>query len=84
MCIRDSIYSMLRAAGKEACLIGNMGYPVFDNIEDCAGAIAVIEMSSHQIEFTSRSPHIACLLYTSFELRNLTLCSDTRRCGCQR
>ena len=31
------IYSMLRAAGKEACLIGNMGYPVFDNIEDFAG-----------------------------------------------
>ena len=52
---------MLRAAGKEACLIGNMGYPVFDNIEDCAGEIAVIEMSSHQLEFTSRSPHIAVL-----------------------
>ena len=55
------IYSMLRAAGKEACLIGNMGYPVFDNIEDCAGEIAVIEMSSHQLEFTTCSPHIAVL-----------------------
>ena len=55
------IYSMLRAAGREACLIGNMGFPVFDSLEDCAGEIAVIEMSSHQLEFTTRSPHIAVL-----------------------
>lgn len=55
------IYSMLRTAGKSACLIGNMGYPVFDSIEDCKDEIAVIEMSSHQLEFTTRSPHIAVL-----------------------
>lgn len=55
------IYSMLRAADKPACLIGNMGYPVLDSLEDCEGEIAVIEMSSHQLEFTTCSPHIAVL-----------------------
>lgn len=55
------IYSMLRAAGKPACLIGNMGYPVLDSLEDYEGEIAVIEMSSHQLEFTTCSPHIAVL-----------------------
>lgn len=55
------IYEMLCAAGKKACLIGNMGFPVLDSFEDTEVEYAVIEMSSHQLEFTTASPHIAVL-----------------------
>lgn len=55
------IYEILKAAGIKACLIGNVGVPVFDSIKDIDGETAVIELSSHQLEFTRRSPHIAVL-----------------------
>lgn len=54
------IHAMLRTGDKNACLIGNMGYPVLDSIEDNYD-IAVIEMSSHMLEYTSVSPDIAVL-----------------------
>jgi UDP-N-acetylmuramoyl-L-alanine---L-glutamate ligase len=55
------IFEVLRAAGKPACLIGNIGVPVFDSLEDIEGKTAVIEMSSHQLEFVKASPQIAVL-----------------------
>lgn len=55
------IYSILQAAGVESCLIGNIGVPVFEDIEAAQTMTAVVEMSSHQLEFTSCSPHIAVL-----------------------
>lgn len=55
------IYSMLKAAGIPAALIGNMGYPVFDSLQSIKGKWAVIELSSHQLEFMTASPHIAVL-----------------------
>lgn len=55
------IYEMLCAAGKKASLIGNMGVPVLDSLENTEIEYAVIEMSSHQLEFTTASPHIAVL-----------------------
>lgn len=55
------IFEILRAAGIGACLIGNMGVPVFDEIETVEGKTAVVEMSSHQLEFVKASPHIAVL-----------------------
>lgn len=53
------IYEILLAAEMPACLIGNIGTPVFDSLEDIEGKTAVIEMSSHQLEFAKASPHIA-------------------------
>lgn len=53
------IYEMLKAAGIDACLIGNIGVPVFESLDDLAEKTAVVEMSSHQLEFTKASPHIA-------------------------
>lgn len=53
------IYEILRAAEKSACLIGNIGTPVFESLTDIQGKTAVIEMSSHQLEFAKASPHIA-------------------------
>jgi UDP-N-acetylmuramoylalanine--D-glutamate ligase len=55
------IYGILCTAGVPACLIGNMGVPVFDCLAKVSGKTAVIEMSSHQLEFTHASPHIAVL-----------------------
>lgn len=54
-------YEILKAAGANACLIGNVGVPVLDIIDDSLDMIAVIEMSSHQLEFTRTSPHVAVL-----------------------
>jgi UDP-N-acetylmuramoylalanine--D-glutamate ligase len=55
------IFEILRAADISTCLIGNIGVPVFDSLEDIEGKTAVIEMSSHQLEFVKASPHIAIL-----------------------
>lgn len=53
------VYDLLTAAGKSAFLVGNIGVPVFDIIDECEGKIAVIEMSCHQLEFCRTSPDVA-------------------------
>jgi len=53
------VFHMLRASGLPAQLIGNVGVPVLDCFEEIEGQIAVIELSSHQLEFTRASPQIA-------------------------
>lgn len=55
------IYCVLKAAGLNTCLIGNIGVPVFEKLKDAQNMTAVIEMSSHQLEFTRKSPYIAVL-----------------------
>lgn len=55
------VYSVIKASGKDACLIGNIGVPVFDSLKDIKNKIAVIEMSCHQLEFCRSSPDIAIL-----------------------
>ena len=52
-------YELISAAGKDAFLVGNIGVPVFDIIDECSGKIAVIEMSCHQLEFCEASPDVA-------------------------
>lgn len=54
-------YKMLVESGIDAVLMGNMGLPVLDYIEEIEGKIAVIEMSSHQLEFTRHSPDVAII-----------------------
>ncbi len=55
-------YKMLCAGGVPCELMGNMGLPVLDYIEDMtAEKIAVIELSSHQLEFTRSSPNVSIL-----------------------
>ncbi len=55
------IYEMIKQAGKSVCLIGNMGVPVLDSLENGSALAAVIEMSSHQLEYTTASPHVAVM-----------------------
>lgn len=55
-------YKMLCSGGTECELMGNMGLPVLDYIEEMTDKkIAVIELSSHQLEFTRSSPDVAIL-----------------------
>ncbi len=54
-------YKMLAASGADATLCGNMGIPVLDMIDLPASAVAVMEMSSHQLEFCTASPDVAVI-----------------------
>lgn len=56
------IYEILKAGGVKTCLIGNIGVPVFEKADEGEDLVAVIEMSSHQLEFTKKSPHVAVLV----------------------
>ncbi len=57
------IYEMLIQQNKKAVLLGNIGIPIFDHIEEVTeDMIVVIEMSSHGLEYIKKSPNIAILL----------------------
>lgn len=57
------IYEILKAQGKDAYLLGNIGVPIFDKIEDIKKeSIVVLEISSHQLEFMKYTTKIALLL----------------------
>ncbi len=55
------VYNIVKASGKKCALIGNIGVPVFESLDDTDGLIAVIEMSCHQLEFAKASPQIAIM-----------------------
>ena len=56
------IYKILKDQNKKTMLLGNIGVPVFDFIENIEkDMILVLEMSSHQLEFMKKSPNIAIL-----------------------
>lgn len=62
------IAAMLRDQGKSVFLLGNIGQPVFQQLLDFrSDSFLVLEMSSHQLEFMRRSPHLALLLNLSEE-----------------
>lgn len=55
-------YLMLKEAEIETCLIGNIGVPVFEMIDLAQqDMVAVIEMSSHQLEFVKTAPEVAII-----------------------
>lgn len=57
------IYAILQANGCDSRLLGNIGTPIFDEIEHIsADTLLVLEMSSHQLEFIKTSPHIGAIL----------------------
>ena len=57
------IYDILKNNDKDCYLLGNIGNPIFDDIEKYNDdTILVIEMSSHQLEFVNKSPHIGVVL----------------------
>lgn len=57
------IYKVLKDQGKDVILLGNIGIPVFDCINEIKEDMyVVLEMSSHQLEFMNLSPNIAIFL----------------------
>ena len=57
------IYHVLKNAGYDTQLVGNIGKPCFDIIDGITpNTVVVFELSAHQLEFIQASPHIAVLL----------------------
>ncbi len=57
------VYHILKNAGVNTLLVGNIGIPPFDCINDIGyDTIVVLELSSHQLEYISHAPHIAVFL----------------------
>jgi len=57
------VYHFLKAGGKKAILLGNIGIPAISRADEIdAETLVVFELSSHQLEDTCVSPHIALLL----------------------
>ena len=55
------LYEMAVKAGRNAALVGNVLLPALDVLEDKEPEIAIVEMSSRQLEFTTASPNIALI-----------------------
>lgn len=56
-------YHFLNACGFKTMLIGNIGVPPLERLEEMTpDTVAVCEMSCHQLEFVKHSPEIAVLL----------------------
>lgn len=57
------MYKVLCDQGKDAYLLGNIGEPIFNDIELLSeSSIVVIELSSHALEFTKKSTKIGIIL----------------------
>lgn len=57
------IYKVLKDQDKDAYLLGNIGIPIFDYVEQFTDeSILVIESAAPQLEFVKSSPHISIIL----------------------
>lgn len=57
------IYALLRSVSDDAVLVGNIGVPPFDMIPSIGPETRIVyELSSHQLEKISSSPHISVIL----------------------
>lgn len=59
--VSSLIYEVLREGGVKAKFGGNIGVPIWD-LEIDKDTLIVMELSSHQLEYTKYSPHIALFL----------------------
>lgn len=57
------LYSILKRALKHAVLLGNIGLPPFDFLEEITSeTMIVFELSSHQLDDVHHAPHISVIL----------------------
>ncbi len=57
------IYHILKHAGKDAILLGNIGRPAFNYVDDIRPDTKIVfELSSHQLEYITVAPRISILL----------------------
>lgn len=57
------IYEVIKEQGRDVELLGNIGIPIFDEIEKIKkDTITVLELSSHALQYVKKSPNISILL----------------------
>ena len=57
------IHHILKTAGRDSLLVGNIGNPVFHFIDLITPATSIVfEISSHQLEYLKAAPHISVFL----------------------
>jgi UDP-N-acetylmuramoylalanine--D-glutamate ligase len=57
------IYHLLKKSGKKAVLLGNIGVPAFDRLDEIdQDTVVVYELSAHQLQIVHHSPGVAVLL----------------------
>lgn len=57
------IYHLIKKQGKKTCLVGNIGIPVFEQLDYYTDdMLVVMEMSCNQLEFLDVSPHIGVVV----------------------
>lgn len=57
------IYEVIKNQNKDVELLGNIGIPIFDEIDKIKNnTITVLELSSHALQYVKKSPNIAILL----------------------
>lgn len=57
------IYEMIKDQNKDVELLGNIGTPIFDEIEKIKeNTVTVLEISSHALQYVKKSPNISILL----------------------
>ena len=66
------LQTIFEVAGKKSFLLGNIGNPMIESVEQEyeKGSIAIVELSSYQLEDIKYSPHVACLLNIFTETHN--------------
>lgn len=61
--VSSLIYHILKESGMDCLLAGNIGIPVFDITENVTDdTVIVCELSCHQLEYMTVSPHISVFL----------------------
>lgn len=56
------IYETIKAQKRDTVLLGNIGVPIFNRLDEIKdGTVVVLELSSHQLQYVRHSPHIAII-----------------------
>ena len=57
------LYHVLKSAGQDCVVMGNIGIPAFDHLEEIGPDTRIVfELSCHQLEYMTVSPHIGVLI----------------------
>lgn len=57
------LYHVLKSAGQDCVVMGNIGIPAFDHLEEIKPDTKIVfELSCHQLEYMTVSPHIGVLI----------------------